>query len=400
MVSVGIVGGGIAASCFVRAASRRARQLLCAENAMNVTVYEMGRGPSGRLATRRTRECPDAVFDHGTPAFPLFEGESNGSRPDEFSELARELIREGDLEQWKCSLAVLDANDGKIQAVDPSTQPSLYRGVPHMANLCERLLSCEHDAFRVDLRCSSLITKTWWNASAGAWDVEFTSSHSISRERHDYLLVTSALLMNGARWGKLFPGKEAPMVEAARLWKREHPDILTAVESVETQTSRPIIVTMFLLNRGVAENLPFDMVHIENHDSLRKIVVDKRKGGVVLYSTHAYAEEHSSLQSRKSSISRFSDHAQGESSVAHAMYDAFARLFRLEDAEPLRWGPLAHRWGAAFVSSSSPLQHVLGMKLLFAGDFVSGGRPLRSFVGDAGQSGCNAASALFRSLAE
>ena len=62
---IGIVGGGVAGSSLAK---------VLKDKGMAVTVFEMGRGAGGRMATRKSREIPGLSINHGAPvtSTPLF----------------------------------------------------------------------------------------------------------------------------------------------------------------------------------------------------------------------------------------------------------------------------------------------------------------------------------------
>ena len=63
-VRIAVVGGGVAASSFVYGLRHALR-----EGRASATLFEIGRGPGGRAATRTTREVSALRLDHGTPGF-------------------------------------------------------------------------------------------------------------------------------------------------------------------------------------------------------------------------------------------------------------------------------------------------------------------------------------------
>jgi len=59
---VGVIGGGIGGCSAARIISKSLG------SATEVTIFEIGRGPGGRSATRRTREFPGLHVNHGAPS--------------------------------------------------------------------------------------------------------------------------------------------------------------------------------------------------------------------------------------------------------------------------------------------------------------------------------------------
>jgi len=60
---VGIVGAGIAGCSLAK---------VLKETGLAVTVFEMGRGAGGRMATRKSREIPGLAINHGAPVRPTW----------------------------------------------------------------------------------------------------------------------------------------------------------------------------------------------------------------------------------------------------------------------------------------------------------------------------------------
>ena len=168
----------------------------------------------------------------------------------------------------------------------------------------------------------------------------------------------------------------------------------------DAQETQPVIATMCVLSAPAAATLEHDLYHIENHPMIRKVVVDRQSGAVVVHSTHEFARMHPDIRAKKSVISKYAGQsdAESEGTVASAMLHAFADAFSLPAAlvEP-QWGPFAHRWGAAFPSSTGLSQafHPT-MNLAFAGDFAAQ-CDASNYVQTAGQSGCDAAGQILDS---
>eukprot|EP00962_Isochrysis_galbana_P046842 scaffold18958_cov82-Isochrysis_galbana.AAC.1 len=61
---IAVIGGGVSASTFVYGLRHALR-----DGRASVSLFEIGRGPGGRAATRTTRDVPGLRLDHGTPGF-------------------------------------------------------------------------------------------------------------------------------------------------------------------------------------------------------------------------------------------------------------------------------------------------------------------------------------------
>lgn len=398
--TVAVVGSGVAACAFVRTLSRRWTAEISRTSAvvspLRIVVYEMGRGPSGRLATRISRGDSTA-FDHGTPAFHLVKDATtcNVSKRSLFSSFMYQAIEEGALEKWDCSFATVNAMDGSIEKVSASSQPEMLRGVPQMSNVCQYLLHrARNKNVVIELKFRDLIERTCWDETTRTWFLRRRGSKK--QEKHNALVITSALLGHKKRWNALFSkDSEAPLYEPAR----GDQDLSFALDEISVQQTRPVIVTMCTAD-AIVENLKCDMYHIENHDVLRKVVVDKQARTIVLHSTHEFAMKNEKLTAEKSSISKFigSGDIADEHAVANIMLKSIKDVFALPDECMNVRGVCTHRWGAAFPSTEGVSQTVFPSKnLFFAGDFSLECKS-SNFVQLAGQSGCDAADAMFESI--
>lgn len=120
-LAVAVVGAGVAgAGC--------ARALMDAGHA--VTVFDKGRGPGGRLSTRREEEL---AFDHGAPFFTV--------RDERFARYARAWWQERIVAEWKPRLATFGAS--RRPELEPSDGKPVVRLVatPGMSALLERMLT-------------------------------------------------------------------------------------------------------------------------------------------------------------------------------------------------------------------------------------------------------------------
>lgn len=106
---VAVVGGGIAGMAAART--------LADQNA-RVTVFDKGRGPGGRMSTRRADELR---FDHGAQYFT--------AKDERFARSVRSWVREGIAAPWQGRIGQIDAK-GSIGA--KTENPGRYVGVPGM----------------------------------------------------------------------------------------------------------------------------------------------------------------------------------------------------------------------------------------------------------------------------
>jgi predicted NAD/FAD-dependent oxidoreductase len=395
-VSVGVIGAGLAGATCARALS--AAGIRC-------TVYEQGRGAGGRLATRTSRDMPSVRINHGAPAFT-----ANGA---EFRAMLSLLEAEGAVEQWAgCKLGVFDGRrGGGLATVEPSAELRLWRGWPTMAALGEHLL--REAAPRCDARFGCQIEQISYSPEHRRW--QLTPRGGAGAEgaaEHDFLVVTSALPASSERWRALF-GCDAPLAEAAAAV----PGLLPAVGAVGAAgaSHRPVLTVLASwegaeASQRVAEWLPCDLMNIEHHPVLQKVVRQSAAGGdsvgVAVHSTHEFATANPKAYGKRSSVAGMlqpevaAAAAATEDSVQQQLWTALTELLPpsaidgTAAAEP-SFGPVLHRWGAAF---SAPERGVAPAErwdaercLAFAGDFVEPATPQRCHVEVAATSGLEAA---------
>lgn len=117
--TVAVIGAGVSGSLC-------AHQL--ASHGLRVTVFDKGRGPGGRMATRRV---PPYAFDHGAQYFTV--------REPRFQRLVDDWVTSGIVAKW--SGTVVTIREGVIT---PVTERKRYVGVPGMSAIARDLLrSCD-----------------------------------------------------------------------------------------------------------------------------------------------------------------------------------------------------------------------------------------------------------------
>ncbi|NNF57030.1 MAG: NAD(P)-binding protein, partial [Rhodothermaceae bacterium] len=113
--SVAIVGAGLSGLVAARTLS---------DQGLAVQVFDKGRGPGGRMSTRRT---DNFSFDHGAQYFTV--------RDDRFRRYISAWLDEGLVQPWDGAIGV--AKEGTIERKDSPT--TRYVGVPRMSSLARHL---------------------------------------------------------------------------------------------------------------------------------------------------------------------------------------------------------------------------------------------------------------------
>ena len=95
---VGVVGAGVAGCALARKPTDAGAQ---------VTIFEMGRGAGGRMATRKTRDMPGLAINHGAPLFVASH--------DSFRDLIAPLVASGSVREWEGKVVDIDATALRVE---------------------------------------------------------------------------------------------------------------------------------------------------------------------------------------------------------------------------------------------------------------------------------------------
>lgn len=106
---------------------------MLAKNGVAVTVFDLGRGPGGRMSQRReiTKEGVELFFDHGAPYFSV----SNTGVMDVILEWeSRGLVAE-----WKEQFGTFDCISKSFTDAEEESSSRKYVGIPGMNSICRAL---------------------------------------------------------------------------------------------------------------------------------------------------------------------------------------------------------------------------------------------------------------------
>lgn len=386
--SIAVIGAGVA-GCTTAALLSRAGW------PGSIVLWETGRGPGGRAATRRSRDDDALRLDHGAPllnvtAAPLgtLQAGVGSSRtaqhgPSPCASLIEELVAGGWLEPWQGTRARLDVH-GNLHPIstDPLGEGLLYRGRGGMEQLCQGLLRLAGSS--VSTRFGTLV-RDLRPVPGGGW--QLLDSEGRVLDQVDWLILSSTLLAH-ARVQLVLDWETVPLVEAARVLGDVHLDhALAAIAALRFEARSNLLL---LLPADCAQpwlDLPFRLLDLDaaaqQRFHLRRIAVQPLPDGrcaVVVHSSATFAAEHVAVYGARSSIARFlpsSSQAERELEVIEKLSAA------LEDA--LGAWPIAPlpqeadrqlmRWAAAFpVGAGLPETLLLcpNSRIGFCGDYVSG----------------------------
>jgi len=242
--SIAVVGAGVG-GCALVASLRRGGW------SGAISLWDSGRGPGGRTATRRSRRDAGLRIDHGAPLFNI-----NGPAP----ALLAPLLAGGVIEPWREPRARLDAASRlhREDSRDPFGEGVLYRGVGGMDGLCAGLLALaeagpEAAAWRpADLLGSSQVPATGVEAHYGVLVCHLAVTPGgrwqlFDRERQllgeaDWLVLAGTLLAH-PRSRLLLAWDTVPLKEASRsLDDPELQHVLAALASLRSEARSNLLL--------------------------------------------------------------------------------------------------------------------------------------------------------------
>ena len=401
-VRIAVVGGGVSA-CSLAYGLRHE----IARNEISLSVFEMGRTSGGRATTRRTREWPELRVDHGAPAFSV---KTSG-----FATLCEEMARVGALKQ--CDLTTMPfgllTKDGHFKSEDTPPlryAPSKGKGMSVLCDTLLRSISSDEDGPPlVQTIYGTMVGRVEKADLSSPWHLHSKKGDHVGA--FDWLVVTSTGIAH-PRWRTTFGG-EPPLVEAA--WGLGDTALDLSLAALAPMKSYPVTACLCAYTGEAAAawaSLPFYKATIEQDETLARVVVQRLSHDlttVVLHSTHTFAEKAAKVYGSSSTAARLAG-AASDGEVEGKILDdmlaaAEARLGHLglprEIVRGPAWGPLLHRWGAAFPEPGVFTQSdalVPSAKVAFAGDYVDVGDGRVGTVEGAALSGLRTAEALLQEL--
>jgi renalase len=311
MKKIAIIGAGIAGLACARVLSAAGNQ---------VHVFDKGRGPGGRMSTRRAQtQLGEVSFDHGAQYFTARD-------PDFVAEVER-LSALGAIAPWTETLVRLHI-DGTNS---PLANETLYVGTPGMNGFVRTLAEGVSVAWSTRVET---IART---------DVAWHLTSETGEDLGTYDQVVCAV----------------PAEQVAPLMGSISPSIGQAAEQV---SSLPCWTGMFAFDRPLC--IPFDAMRVEGHPSIDIISMNHSKPartGPASYVVQAHADW---------SIANLE---QDAACVAVQLYEA---LIAYSDDRPNLIFSTAHRWRYARVEVSRGVGHMWDKDLGIGacGDWLSGPR--------------------------
>lgn len=378
--SIAVIGAGVAGCT---AAALLARH----QWPGSIGLWETGRGPGGRAATRRSRDDQQLRFDHGAPLLNLTNGlaaaATQASAPSMAAALIDELVQGGWLEPWDGARARLDV-EGVLHPIshDPLGEGLLYRGRGGMEHLCQGLLSLAGAA--VSPRFGTLVRDLRPLPGAG-WQLLDAEGRVL--DQVDWLILSSTLLAH-ARVQLVLAWDTVPLVEASRVLADPRLDhALASIAALRFEGRSNLLLLVPADQARPWLDLPFRLLDLDpaaqQRFHLRRISIQPLPDGrcaVVVHSSATFAAEHLGVYGARSSIARvlaLPSPQEREQEVIEKLSAALEDALGAWPIAPLP--PEADRqlmrWAAAFpVGAGLPDGLLLcpGSRIGFCGDYVSG----------------------------
>jgi predicted NAD/FAD-dependent oxidoreductase len=226
MVDLAIIGAGVSGCALASQLRRLGWQ-------GSLQLLEIGRGPGGRAATRRSRHDAAWRLDHGAPLFNI----SAASPP----ALLEPLLQAGWIEPWSGAIHRLEG-DGRIAAAELSSDPfssgALYRGVAGMDQLCRGLLALAEAA---PLQSNCLVRRLQ-ALPEGGWRLLGGDGSPLLDCRW---LVLSGTLLAHPRCQTVFGWPEVPLQQAAEpLADPQLQQALAVLAAIGSQASSNLLLNL------------------------------------------------------------------------------------------------------------------------------------------------------------
>ncbi len=279
-----MIGAGVA-GCALAAGLRRGNWL------GPITLWEAGRGPGGRAATRRSRRDGNLHIDHGAPLLNLVG--------DPVPELVAPLLEEGWLVPWREPAAVLLGNGclGPAQD-DPLLRGVLLRGRQGMDDLCRGLLAlaeAQGPPGALSTHHGTLV-RHLEPRRQGGWRLRDDSGELLGEA--DWLVLSGTLLAH-PRAQELFGWPEVPLRQAAASLADPALDrALEAIGTIALEARGNLLLTIAAAAAPHWLALPFRLLGCDDEAQrrwgVRRVAIQPLADGrctVVTHSSAALAQD-------------------------------------------------------------------------------------------------------------
>jgi renalase len=311
-----IIGAGMAGLACAR---------VLADTGQDVHVFDKGRGPGGRMSTRRVQTPQGEVqFDHGAQYFT--------ARDPAFAAIIQDLMNQGAVAPWQGNLVRL-AQDGTNT---PLASEPLYVGVPGMNHVVKTLAVGLNVQWGVRVDALSRMNKMW----------QLRSDQDEVLGNFDQIVCA------------------VPAEQVGPLLHDHAPELAALAKGV---TSLPCWAGMFAFDRPIA--MPFDAIRLEGHAMIDFIAANHSKPGREMPDQHGPSTY---VVHARADWSRL--HLEDNADlVAQALLEG---LLGFSDNRPGLLHSAAHRWRFARVEVRNGIGFGLDATAAIGtcGDYLSGPR--------------------------
>jgi predicted NAD/FAD-dependent oxidoreductase len=340
----------------------------------SITLLEIGRGPGGRTATRRSRSDPSFALNHGAPLFNI----SASPEP----RLLEPLRQGGWIAPFNGPLASLDG-EGRIGAAqpDPLSSGALWQGSPQMDGLCRGLLALAKQHGPTNLQSGTLVRALQPRSDGRGWQLYGSEGQPLLECSW---LVLSGTLLAHPRCQTVFGWPDVPLQQAAtQLREPQLCAAATALSQIESTASSNLLLSLSEASTAASLRLqPWRLLQFtpaaQERWGIRRVSLQAMpagRWGVVVESSAAFAERHLHVYGTGSSAAQVLGAApqpQAEAQVIQALDQAVQQSLGLSTAGADRQ---LMRWGAAFPQSPGLARRLSlcpDSRIGFCGDAIAG----------------------------
>ncbi|MCP9929674.1 NAD(P)-binding protein [Cyanobium sp. AMD-g] len=354
--SLAVIGAGVA-GCALAAGLRRGGW------DGPIDLWEAGRGPGGRAATRRSRQDAGWRLDHGAPLLNLLEGPE--------PELVAPLLSGGWIVPWREPAAELQTNGtlGPTEA-DPLLRGVLYRGHQGMDDLCRGLLAlAQAQGVPSPIGHYGTLVRHLEVRPEGGWRLADANGALLGEA--DWLVLSGTLLAHPRAMDR-FGWPELPLQRAAEgLGDGALEAALAALASMEMETRTNLMLTIEPAAAARWLALPFRLLSFDSQA--------QRRWGLRRLSIQPLADGRCGVVAHGLPDATTADDALAmaalEGAVAGALEPWLGERPCGGDALAGLAQRLLMRWGAAFpVTPGLPPAAMVcpASRVAFCGDFING----------------------------
>jgi len=339
----------------------------------SITLLEIGRGPGGRTATRRSRRDPNFALNHGAPLFNI----STSPEP----RLLEPLRQGGWIAPFNGALASLDG-EGRLGTAqpDPLSSGALWQGSPQMDGLCRGLLALAQQHGPTTLQSGTLVRALEPRSDGRCWQLYGSEGQPLLECSW---LVLSGTLLAHPRCQTVFGWPEVPLQQAAtQLGEQQLCTAATALSQIESTASSNLLLNLgepaaAAWRQQLWRLLQFTAAAQERWGIRRVSLQPMASGrwGVVVESSAAFAERHLQVYGSRSSAAQVLGAApapEAEAQVIKALDRNLQLALGLSTAGADRQ---LMRWGAAFPQPPGlppELSLCPDSRIGFCGDAIAG----------------------------